>query len=162
MEVHHADFPSRRCYALVQQFARSDNDWLGSLGRYKHCELCFVVFPIWVSGRICTRLMTDMCSAYSFGGILFSCVCSDTLSVGASTAVYGMVGAYLAFLILNWDYLKSNTNRRFQIMVFLFMSLILSIIFTSNSDNIDVLGHLGGFLSGSLLGLFLLPGLIRN
>ena len=73
-----------------------------------------------------------------------------------------MVGAYLAFLILNWDYLKSNTNRRFQIMVFLFMSLILSIIFTSNSDNIDVLGHLGGLLSGSLLGLFLLPGLIRN
>ena len=47
-----------------------------------------------------------------FGGILFSACCSDMRSMGASTAVYGLVGAYLAFLILNWNYLKNNTDKR--------------------------------------------------
>lgn len=47
-----------------------------------------------------------------FGGILFSACCSDMRSMGASTAVYGLVGAYLSFLILNWGYLKSNPNKR--------------------------------------------------
>lgn len=92
-----------------------------------------------------------------FGGILFSICCSDMRSVGASTAVYGLVGAYLAFLILNWDFLKTNPNKRCQIILFICIGLFLS--FLLGAANIDVLGHLGGFLTGSLVGLFLLPGL---
>jgi len=77
--------------------------------------------------------------------------------VGASTAVYGLVGSYLAFLILNWTYLKTHTDRRFQILVFLFISLILAILLST--AKVDVLGHLGGFIAGTLLSLALLPSL---
>ena len=66
-----------------------------------------------------------------FGGILFSAVCSDILSMGASTAVYGLIGSYLAFVILNWNYLKFDTDRRFGVFVFLFVSLFLAIVTTS-------------------------------
>jgi hypothetical protein len=92
-----------------------------------------------------------------FGGILFSICCSEMRSMGASTAVYGLVGAYLSFLILNWGYLKNNPNKRCQIIIFLCLGLFLS--FLLGSENIDVLGHLGGFLTGVIIGLFLLPGL---
>jgi len=92
-----------------------------------------------------------------FGGILFSALCSDMRSMGASTAVYGLVGAYASFLILNWGYLKNNPNRRCQIIIFICLGLLLS--FLLGRENIDVLGHLGGFLTGVIIGLFLLPGL---
>lgn len=98
---------------------------------------------------------------FRFGGILFSSVCSDILSVGASTAVYGLIGTYLAFVILNWNYLKFDTDRRFNIFVFLFFSLILSLMMISGHQ-IDVLGHLGGFLTGVMLGMFMLPTLRRE
>ena len=63
-----------------------------------------------------------------FGGILFSACCSDMKSMGASTAVYGLVGAYLAFLILNWSFLKDNPNKRCQIILFLCIGLFLSFL----------------------------------
>ena len=92
-----------------------------------------------------------------FGGILFSICCSDMRSMGASTAVYGLVGAYLSFMILNWGYLSNNPEKKCQIILFICLSLFLS--FMLGTQNIDVLGHLGGFLTGSLVALFLLPGL---
>lgn len=90
------------------------------------------------------------------GGILFSALCSDTLSVGASTAVYGLIGAYVSYLVLNWIDLKRDTDKRWRIMVFLVMALVLSIL-VSASTNIDVLGHLGGFIFGAISGMFLVP-----
>ena len=92
-----------------------------------------------------------------FGGILFSVCCSDIRSVGGSTAVYGLVGAYLAFMILNWGYLSAHPEKRCNIIIFICLALFLSIML--GTQNIDVLGHLGGFLTGSLVALFLLPGL---
>ena len=106
--------------------------------------------------------LLSMISVFRFGGILFSAVCSDVLSVGASTAVYGLIGSYLAFVILNWTYLKFDTERRHNIIFFLCVSLLLSLITVSSGQRIDVLGHLGGFFTGVMLGLFLLPRLTRD
>lgn len=62
-----------------------------------------------------------------FGGILLSALCSDSISVGASTAVFGLIGSYVSCLILNWGYLKRNTQRRTQILIFLAITLILGL-----------------------------------
>ena len=70
------------------------------------------------------------------GGILFSCVCDNTQSCGASTAIFGLVGSYVAFLILNWAYLKEHTDRRCQIFIFLAFSLIMSIGLASQVRNL--------------------------
>ncbi len=42
----------------------------------------------------------------SFGGILFGCVFNPTEnSVGASTAIFGLIGYYVAYLCINWTVL---------------------------------------------------------
>ena len=89
-----------------------------------------------------------------FGGILFSVLCSDSVSAGASTSISGLVGAYFSFFILNWAYLKENTELRFKLIWFLVLSIVLLFVPGMAYDN---LGHLGGLLSGIVLGLWLVP-----
>lgn len=38
---------------------------------------------------------------FSIGGISFSCLMSDDKSLGSSTAIYGMIGSYLALMMLS-------------------------------------------------------------
>jgi len=40
------------------------------------------------------------------GGNLLSSLVSDTLGVGASTAISGILITYLSWIILNWSYLE--------------------------------------------------------
>ena len=42
------------------------------------------------------------------GGITFSALFTDTPSMGASTAVFGLSGCYVAYLFLNYSYLVSR------------------------------------------------------
>lgn len=62
-----------------------------------------------------------------FGGILFSALCSDAVSVGASTALFGIIGSYAANLILNWTHFKENPNKRCNILIFLLVSVFLAV-----------------------------------
>ena len=45
-------------------------------------------------------------------GNLLSALFNDSLGVGASTAVYGLIGAYLGFIILNWKFLERVVKIR--------------------------------------------------
>ena len=62
------------------------------------------------------------------GGILFSAFCTDDLSMGASTAVFGLVGSYVAFIIINCESLKSQPERFCQIACFAFLAFFLSLM----------------------------------
>ena len=62
------------------------------------------------------------------GGVLFSALCSDTISSGASTAIYGLIGAYASFIIVNWDYLKDHNEKKWHLLVFIATSLLISLI----------------------------------
>ena len=75
--------------------------------------------------------------------------------MGASTAVFGLSGVYVAFIILNYNHLAQRPDKLCQVIMFLFISLFLSAML--GSKNIDVLGHLGGFLTGAIVGNWLLP-----
>ena len=66
-----------------------------------------------------------------FGGITFSALCTDTLSMGASTAVFGLSGCYVAFIFLNYSYLASRQDKLCQIVMFLFISIFLTIMLGS-------------------------------
>ena len=96
-----------------------------------------------------------MFSICRFGGIAFSALCTDTLSMGASTAVYGLSGVYLAYIIINYSYLASRPNILCQKIMFLILTIFLSVML--GSKNIDVLGHLGGFITGAIVGFWILP-----
>lgn len=97
------------------------------------------MFFIWVIGGM--------------GGILFSSLCDDNPSVGASTSLMAGLGAFLGFLILNWKALESNKTGRCILLVIILFVAIMQILFGFSSNNVDNYGHLGGLLIGIFLGM---------
>jgi rhomboid protease GluP len=87
------------------------------------------------------------------GGILFSCLVSpNSLGVGASTALYGMLGAMIAWIAVNWSATVNNPNRNCT-MIMLVVIAIFNLLIGLSSANIDVWGHVGGFFTGMMIGV---------
>lgn len=86
---------------------------------------------------------------------LMSCLIQpDTISVGASGAILGLVGAYFAYIILIWKTLDSKT-KKVQVVQAAFLLLVLGLL--SLAPFIDTSAHFGGLIIGFLLGFVLLP-----
>uniref|UniRef100_A0A914E5Z6 EF-hand domain-containing protein n=1 Tax=Acrobeloides nanus TaxID=290746 RepID=A0A914E5Z6_9BILA len=98
------------------------------------------IAPIYFLGG----LVGHMLDMVSYGG-----------GVGASGAIFALVGAHVANVIINWSEMK------FQWLRFAFSILILFRIFiefhrVGSNDHIGHLDHFGGFVGGFLLGIVLL------
>ncbi|KAM7253883.1 hypothetical protein ACFE04_031565 [Oxalis oulophora] len=89
------------------------------------------------------------------GGSLMSCLNQVesrlTISVGASGALFGLLGAMLSELITNWT-IYSNKCVAVTTLI-LVIGLNLAVGFLPHVDNS---AHIGGFISGFLLGFILL------
>lgn len=87
-----------------------------------------------------------------FGGSLLSSIgLQAKVSVGASGALFGLLGAMLSELIMNWT-IYSNKFAALLSLVFI-IGLNLAVGFL---PHVDGSAHVGGFLSGFLLGFILL------
>ena len=98
-----------------------------------------------------------LCSLYfvsSIGGVLFSSVFNPlAYSVGASTAIFGLIGYYIAYLCIEWTRLsETNPMQRFTLLIFILLILMFNISIGITEANVDNLGHLGGLLVGILMG----------
>ena len=92
------------------------------------------------------------------GGVLMSALINDDISVGASTALFGIVAGLAAFLIVNWLAMESMKEMRCCLMCFVIMILIINVLFgLSDQRNIDNYGHLGGFVTGLPIAMALMP-----
>ncbi|KAF5466726.1 hypothetical protein F2P56_016630 [Juglans regia] len=87
-----------------------------------------------------------------FGGSLLSALNSKTsISVGASGALFGLLGGVLSELLTNWTIYENKLAALLTLV--LIISLNLAVGFLPRVDNS---AHIGGFLSGFLLGFILL------
>ncbi|HLF29195.1 MAG TPA: rhomboid family intramembrane serine protease [Anaerolineae bacterium] len=77
-----------------------------------------------------------------------------TLSAGASTAIFGLVGAMAAFFIRNRKHFGAAGRRRLN--NYLFVAL-LNLYIGLSVPGIDNLGHIGGFIGGLTVGWLLCP-----
>ena len=75
------------------------------------------------------------------GGILFSAMCDNGQSCGASTSIYGLIGSYAAFLIINWSYLKNHTDRRCSIIIYLIFALLLGVLIAAAVSQSNLTQH---------------------
>ncbi|OAY84692.1 RHOMBOID-like protein 1, partial [Ananas comosus] len=111
-----------------------------------------------------------------FGGSLMSCLSIRTkISVGASGALFGLLGAMLSELIMNWtiyankvtihtslqwQYLNSILSAEscaFQFAALLTLIVVIAInLAVGIVPHVDSSAHIGGFISGFLLGFVLL------
>ncbi|KAI4379285.1 hypothetical protein MLD38_005603 [Melastoma candidum] len=93
-----------------------------------------------------------------FGGSLLSTLNvdhADKISVGASGALFGLLGAMLSELITNWTIYANKCTALFMLIIVVAINLAIGIII----PHVDNSAHIGGFIAGFLLGfvLFIRP-----
>lgn len=85
-------------------------------------------------------------------GNIFSLLCSPAgVKAGASTALYGMIGVIIGYIVINWNGLdRIGPAMKCQVWCTAVLVIVFIFIFTPSSGNysIDYYGHLGGFLAG--------------
>lgn len=88
-------------------------------------------------------LLTNIC------GGMFSCVLSFSPGVGASVSIFGILGGYFGFTVINWNLIKNNMNYLMNLF-FIVIIVIMNASYGLGSDIIDNFGHLGGLIYGFL------------
>ncbi|KAI8556645.1 hypothetical protein RHMOL_Rhmol05G0270200 [Rhododendron molle] len=87
-----------------------------------------------------------------FGGSLLSALfIRSNISVGASGALFGLLGAMLSELITNWASYVNKVAALLTLVIIVVINLAVGIL-----PHVDNFAHIGGFLSGFLLGFVLL------
>lgn len=87
-----------------------------------------------------------------FGGSLLSALfIQSNISVGASGALFGLLGGMLSELITNWTIYANKIAALVMLVVIIAVNLAVGIL-----PHVDNFAHLGGFISGFLLGFVFL------
>ncbi|KHG07733.1 Rhomboid-like protease 3 [Gossypium arboreum] len=87
-----------------------------------------------------------------FGGsVLSSLFIQRSISVGASGALFGLLGAMLSELLTNWTIYTNKAAALITLVVIIVINLAVGIL-----PHVDNFAHIGGFLTGFLLGFVLL------
>jgi len=95
--------------------------------------------------------------ACAIGGNLFSALVSDSPSVGASTAIAGLLGVYVGYIIVSWKAMDYPGSPRWQMVCFVTLIIVLNILIGTSSDGIsyvDNYGHFGGLITGITISMF--------
>ena len=87
-------------------------------------------------------------------GVLLSFVLSPRPAAGASGAIFGLIGTEVMFF---YHYRNAFGQRGRQQLYNLLIVVGYNIAFTLTVPNIDVWGHVGGLLAGTVLGWGMMP-----
>lgn len=85
------------------------------------------------------------------GSVLSALFMQNSISVGASGALFGLLGAMLSELITNWALYSNKAAALLTLVVIIVINLAVGIL-----PHVDNFAHIGGFLTGFLLGFVLL------
>jgi membrane associated rhomboid family serine protease len=93
-----------------------------------------------------------------YGGAALSIALRDKplLSVGASGAIFGLYGLVLLFVLRHMS--RFTPQQRWKSARIYVPILVLAIVPSFAGERVDFYAHLGGFLTGCTIGLFLPPG----
>nr|KYP44912.1 Rhomboid family member 1 [Cajanus cajan] len=87
-----------------------------------------------------------------FGGSLLSALfIGERISVGASGALFGLLGGMLSELLTNWSLYEKKLGALFTLVFIIVINLAVGVL-----PHVDNFAHIGGFLSGFLLGFVFL------
>lgn len=83
--------------------------------------------------------------------ILSTLFLQSTISVGASGALFGLLGAMLSELLTNWTIYTNKLAALLTLILIIIINLAVGIL-----PHVDNFAHIGGFVTGFLLGFVLL------
>lgn len=106
-------------------------------------------------------IMAGVYFACGLAGSLTSSVCDpNTNLVGASGAVYGIIGAWVAHMVQNWDTASSPTKELVSVFLFILTALDFANSvyqrYALGDEGVSYAAHFGGFLMGLTFGVYLL------
>ncbi|XP_071716330.1 RHOMBOID-like protein 1 [Rutidosis leptorrhynchoides] len=85
------------------------------------------------------------------GSLLSSLFIRKTISVGASGALFGLLGAMLSELLTNWTIYTNKLAAITTLILMIIINLMVGIL-----PHVDNFAHIGGFVTGFFLGFILL------
>ncbi|PKA63145.1 hypothetical protein AXF42_Ash007941 [Apostasia shenzhenica] len=85
------------------------------------------------------------------GSVLSALFIQSSISVGASGALFGLLGGMLSELITNWTIYANKIAALLTLMFIIAINLAVGLL-----PHVDNFAHIGGFISGFLLGFVLL------
>lgn len=121
-------------------------------------HIFFNMYSLWVFGRQLEGWYGHgryllLYALAGFAGNVLSFLLSSGYSVGASTAIFGLVGAEAVFLLQNRELLGRNFARAIgNIAIVVILNLAIGL-----TPGIDMWGHVGGLLGGALFAAFAGP-----
>jgi rhomboid protease GluP len=153
---------SKGVYSSFQEFVMlgwKDNDDIKSGEYYRlltsiflHADVLHLLsnmYALWIFGRSLNPLvMLPIFFVSGIVGNILSFLFNKMPSVGASGAIFGLVG-YILALSFQYPILSGSS---FDLIFFVVISFIFASI---PGSRIDIYGHLGGVLAGFILGFVL-------
>uniref|UniRef100_A0A2N9J1L2 RHOMBOID-like protein n=1 Tax=Fagus sylvatica TaxID=28930 RepID=A0A2N9J1L2_FAGSY len=89
---------------------------------------------------------------FGFGGSVLSALfIQSNISVGASGALFGLLGGMLSELITNWTLYSNKVAALLTLLIIVVINLAVGIL-----PHVDNFAHIGGFFSGFFLGFVFL------
>ncbi|KAK7255811.1 hypothetical protein RIF29_29233 [Crotalaria pallida] len=111
-----------------------------------------LVIGIWLEQEFGFVLIGLLFVISGFGGSLLSALfIQSKISVGASGALFGLLGSMLSELITNWSIYDKKLGALLTLVIVILINLAVGIL-----PHVDNFAHIGGFLSGFLLGFVFL------
>lgn len=92
-------------------------------------------------------------------GNLLGAISSNNLAVGASTAIFGTIGAMIGWIGFNWRALSGNDSRLPSLIVLILIA-VFNLMIGGFQKEVDNFGHLGGLVVGGFLALALFAPLV--
>ncbi|ORY00783.1 rhomboid-domain-containing protein [Basidiobolus meristosporus CBS 931.73] len=98
--------------------------------------------------------MASLYMVSGVGGFIFGALFAppDLPSVGASGALFGLIGCQLVNLLLHWTLFASPCRELIKMVLVLLINFAIGLL-----PSIDNFAHIGGFVCGVFAGLALLP-----
>jgi membrane associated rhomboid family serine protease len=151
-------------FANVPGLVAGGDWWRLASALFVHASLLHLLlnmWALWSIGRLTERLFGQarFAAIYLFAGVFggLAGIAWDPSrwSVGASGAVFGVMGAFLVCLARSSTHVPRSVMRAHWLPTLLFVAFnLLSGTFQPDTDNA---AHFGGLLAGAALGLALLP-----
>ncbi len=145
-----------RNYGLYSLFISQEGEWWRIFtSGFVHADIIHIIFNMlffWMVGQILERTLGSVkfflvymsaITGASFGVLWLEA--ANTLTVGASGAVFGMMGFYAVTVKFSGGRITDSP---------IVILLALNIIWTFIANNVSIGGHFGGLITGILLGIF--------
>ena len=120
---------------------------------YRLVTSIFNMYALYILGDFIERIYgaKKYLAIYFVSGIvasIFSLYFSPVMGVGASGAIFGLLGAALVFAYNEKDRIGKALVTNIIVII------LLNVFIGLSMSNIDISAHFGGFIAGAILGLF--------